>query len=923
MNYPEVDMDELEARLYGQVHHMAEYNEGATFPQVQNIQAKTFTRYFDGATPTPNLLRSTLTPNYDRMGVYSIPVAPISNIVVVQPPPTRTLTDDQPNSQKWVEQILQKYENARSKTKRKFRKLKNKIRKRKNIKAKKRNAKLTPTDIPVDSIVSTVDLYENCKEVKSDNVCVISDGNSNCSDDVIIIENKTEVIDIDCETEQHIPTSTLTDTLSLCESSTSNDFLNNTTMSKGKTSTLNTSKDIYETVSSCSSIIDYHKNLKRPQEDFSVLPSSSTLPELNLDGFTNYITSNGKRSCDLATLTWLPAAKRPKYQPKKKSSNTSDSSSESDDDNSLKDDEQLEDDDSKNVVENVNKSETGEDEIDTPVEKNDNPIIYIDDDVEMWKTPRVDNEVGHKPERFSKYWTEDMNKFYRESWGHENFSVIEQQQKMSDDPNMWKISVKDRLNANNKSWEPRCRRCLEFGHIAIKCTKILEPVKCCLCGGKGHTEARCPDAVCTTCRRKSPYYTTFCGGCVRKRQVICPICNMTGHKDSDCPDLWRRYLFTTKDGEVQEPTGAANMKLLEDRWCSGCGKNGHFEQNCHYYNRSHAATSVFIHSFQNVYGTNDLPPDCENVSSTENFSDNLNEQQTETTEHTTENTDELNPVDVWPIGQAKYNHLVGDEAGTFLRLLQSKTSVTIQVKPTGKVRLLFSGGTAEDRSNTKAAISRYLAAKEILKIPTNILMPLDIKKPKIKGLKHNLNWLNNEKTDWLGMAHLIYKRIQMLTDLIAHCTQPKTYRKHQRTLKEFYQKLNTIIIGKLKIGSDKTHMDTLEKCLENNQILLYSFEYVFNSGHVLYPNYEELIAQLPHVPNKLAHDMQSIVFEIMKSSMINVCRKWNLRAWLKRIVHLYNDLVISNYSKRQTHMFKSTCSKISEVVETLRKKNVA
>lgn len=45
----------------------------------------------------------------------------------------------------------------------------------------------------------------------------------------------------------------------------------------------------------------------------------------------------------------------------------------------------------------------------------------------------------------------------------------------------------------------------------------------------------------------------------------------------------------------------SNLKPAKDRWCSGCASNGHFEHECHYYNRTHAATNPTVCSYDDVY----------------------------------------------------------------------------------------------------------------------------------------------------------------------------------------------------------------------------------------------------------------------------------------------------------------------------------
>uniref|UniRef100_A0A1Y1LXH2 Zinc finger CCHC domain-containing protein 7 n=1 Tax=Photinus pyralis TaxID=7054 RepID=A0A1Y1LXH2_PHOPY len=864
MNDSEVDMDELEARLYGQVHHMPDYTEDvATQPNLQNNPANNVMRYYNRPISTP--IQCTQTANYDKFGVYSIPVMspPVNNIVVLPPPPTQIFTH-RSHSQKWVEQIIQ----ACSKNKRALRKLKEK---RRRDRKKLVNASQTG-----DSMISTIDLSESCEPEDLKNVCLISDDESNGSDDVIIVETKAEVINVDCETEPVAPEPPALppDSLNVCDSNASFDFLEGTSLCKGKTSTPNAKTERNETDSGRSSTLDYCENLTGRE---IAGPSSSTFSELNLDGFTSYIASNGKRSADDASLSISLASKRVRQV----SANSSDSSSESDTESlpevdpkseSARDDEECGVQKEEEVV-TVNESvplEVSVVDIDTVAEENE--VICIEDDN---SSPSVEVSADNTHEGFSKYWTDDMDQFYKESWGQEDFSVIEQQRLMSDDPSMWRVIAKDRLNTV-KSRDPRCRRCLEFGHLAFKCTTKLNPVTCCLCGTKGHRENRCPNTVCTSCGLKTPCYTTFCQRCVSRQHIKCSICDMFGHADSHCPDLWRRYLFTTREGEVQRPE-AGDEKRLEDLWCSGCGTNGHVEQHCRYY-RSHAAVSATIHSFQSVYISKPNSPEVAEL------------------------------VQDWHISSSKNKYLVGKEASIFLKTLQKKTAVNVSIKETPQnLHLLLSGGTEESQSSVKDAIQRFIAAKKLFAKQKQLSFSKQT--ATVQSLETNLNTLEDDTIDWRGVARSTYTQINRQSLSMQDCSTETIYKEIDDNIKSLYQKLNTIIIAKL---DSKSHMDTLQKCLDTGSMAFHSFHHVFNSDHSIFPNYNELIAELPcaSTPN----------FEEARNEAVAVCKRRKFRVWLKTVLHYYSCLIISNYSEKYVPLFQLACSRASAAKNDRKKK---
>lgn len=201
---------------------------------------------------------------------------------------------------------------------------------------------------------------------------------------------------------------------------------------------------------------------------------------------------------------------------------------------------------------------------------------------------------------FSDYYTPDMNKFYFSSWGLEDFSVTRAQSKMSDDPELWKIIDRDRMQIKlSRPKGPRCLRCRRRGHISVDCDNKVSATICRLCGKKGHQENRCKNKLCSNCAKKGMYFNVYCNNCSNDREVRCKICKNQGHTPNRCADLWRRYIYTTSEGNPVEFN--TKLKPAVKRWCSGCGHRGHFEFQCNGYNRKYFPVNSMVRSFEDVY----------------------------------------------------------------------------------------------------------------------------------------------------------------------------------------------------------------------------------------------------------------------------------------------------------------------------------
>ena len=90
-----------------------------------------------------------------------------------------------------------------------------------------------------------------------------------------------------------------------------------------------------------------------------------------------------------------------------------------------------------------------------------------------------------------------------------------------------------------------CTRCITVGHSARECTF------CSLCEQQGHTEANCPDRLCSACN-SSKHKTSRASDCPYHQcstcdeighsekhcpQAECDVCNLSGHVDTICPGV--------------------------------------------------------------------------------------------------------------------------------------------------------------------------------------------------------------------------------------------------------------------------------------------------------------------------------------------------------------------------------------------------
>ncbi|XP_066148460.1 uncharacterized protein [Euwallacea fornicatus] len=182
------------------------------------------------------------------------------------------------------------------------------------------------------------------------------------------------------------------------------------------------------------------------------------------------------------------------------------------------------------------------------------------------------------------------------------FDVEELQNKMSDDPDKWKILPVDFYPLSVRKKGPRCNKCRQFGHIALACPNKPCIPSCTMCGFQGHMEPRCPNTLCLTCAKPGSYTTVACRKCVNHmNSATCYICKLAGHLGNACPDLWRRYSMTTTEGSIVR----RKKKLIprNKQWCSGCASQGHLEHECasNKWIRQYPASSPMIFNYSNVY----------------------------------------------------------------------------------------------------------------------------------------------------------------------------------------------------------------------------------------------------------------------------------------------------------------------------------
>lgn len=190
-----------------------------------------------------------------------------------------------------------------------------------------------------------------------------------------------------------------------------------------------------------------------------------------------------------------------------------------------------------------------------------------------------DNLKGNKTFKRRRYslttLRAEMEKFYNESWGGEEFNHREIQKNMSRDKSLWVIDPKDRMPSLSKR-KVTCNYCNRVGHRDDTCR--MKPPICYMCGSTGHYEPRCPKKICVNCGSPNHMYSTMCANCSNWGYMKCAECGQNGHPASHCPDIWRRYHNTiTLDTPLEENR---QFKKHYQLFCSGCTRRGHLIHTC-------------------------------------------------------------------------------------------------------------------------------------------------------------------------------------------------------------------------------------------------------------------------------------------------------------------------------------------------------
>ncbi|XP_038220790.1 uncharacterized protein LOC119838762 [Zerene cesonia] len=169
----------------------------------------------------------------------------------------------------------------------------------------------------------------------------------------------------------------------------------------------------------------------------------------------------------------------------------------------------------------------------------------------------------------------EMEKFYNESWGGENFNHREIQKNMSRDKSLWVIDPKDRMPSMTKR-KITCNYCNRIGHRDDACK--WKPPLCFMCGSEGHYEPRCPRKICVNCGSPNHIYSNMCRNCSNWHNINCKECGQNGHPASHCPDIWRRY-HNTIDVTLKLEQNLQTKKHYQ-HFCSGCTRRGHLVHAC-------------------------------------------------------------------------------------------------------------------------------------------------------------------------------------------------------------------------------------------------------------------------------------------------------------------------------------------------------
>ncbi|KAF5279410.1 hypothetical protein FQA39_LY05520 [Lamprigera yunnana] len=308
MNEPEVevDMEELEACLYGQIHHFATVNENLSITnEVHATSIRSCARYFEQHKP------HYVSPISD--GVGSDPLTkinpPANSIVVVPPPVPQVFRQPNKSSRMWLETLLTDVD-----------KIARRREKRRRNRQKKRNRIMPFRGIGTEYFVKLP--YVSSTAVK-EQVILKQD-----------VKPKEEMYEALSDTSDVVTMDTSPEVISICDDnedleSVSEDEFN---INSPEPIVDESKKPACEGASSTSSTIDYTENFQdhnREELLKELNPHSNNMfSELNLDTFADYM-EGGEKTSNINILSKSPFENKQKRRISEAAINSSDSSSES------------------------------------------------------------------------------------------------------------------------------------------------------------------------------------------------------------------------------------------------------------------------------------------------------------------------------------------------------------------------------------------------------------------------------------------------------------------------------------------------------------------------------------------------------------------------------------------------------------------
>ncbi|KAF5279408.1 hypothetical protein FQA39_LY05518 [Lamprigera yunnana] len=350
----------------------------------------------------------------------------------------------------------------------------------------------------------------------------------------------------------------------------------------------------------------------------------------------------------------------------------------------------------------------------------------------------------------------------------------------------------------------------------------------------------------------------------------------------------------TEEGELVQPRGA-NLKNAEQQWCSGCGSNGHLEQNCCYYNRTHAPRSVFIYNYEDVY---------------KDSTDNENEKQSvvpNTSSIDTTTKESANDDCYIFLTQTEHQRLCATEGKKFLQLMQTELNVTVEVNSlsSDKFKYIVIGDPTKVNEG-KCAITRFCVVQDLLKY-SGSYYAFKATPCTLKSLEENFKYLSLSVAHWRSSAKKLYYQIQ-------GCKYFKDLDVRKR-----YIKLNSVVNSFLQEPNAIQHMDILKCCVrERKPVVEESFNYIFNNDKELFPNYRKVISTLP--AKNYMIDLKPIKVEKLKQIVTCICKRLGRGKALKKIKEKYLQLIIKNYPDRLVELFNKEVQQLITAEKGSRKK---